>query len=378
MLESSEAAKRLGVKLSSLYVYVSRGLIDSHRSPDGRRSLFRVEDVELLASSRGGRRTRSRQATVITAVTQITDAGPAYRGMRATTLLGRHFEDVAELLWQSGHADWFALLVQPPDGLPLLDRVRFALLFSATLDPDRGGRGHAAVHSSARRAIATVVASLADGPAAGPSSDVIADQIATAMQPFGGRVALSAAVDAALCLLADHEMATSTRAARLAAGSRAGLHDAFAAGLGVLVGPLHGGAGEHVVGFLRRCSVSGVESTFEQLIAKEGRVAGFATTLYPSGDPRFAALRPFVDDVLTDAERDLVDRVLGEARRRSLPEPTVDFALGALVWSVGCNPAYATAIFATARMAGWTAHYLEELSEPPVRDRTVAAYATRS
>src|ERR1700761_2024052 len=100
MFESAEAAKRLGVKVSSLYVYVSRGLIQSHRSPDGRRSLFAVADVERLASSRGERRTGPRGAPVTTSITQITPAGPAYRGTLASLLLGRRFEEAAEVIWQ--------------------------------------------------------------------------------------------------------------------------------------------------------------------------------------------------------------------------------------------------------------------------------------
>lgn len=49
MLESAEAARRLGVKLPTLYVYVSRGLLVSHPAPDGRRSVFAAEDIEALA-----------------------------------------------------------------------------------------------------------------------------------------------------------------------------------------------------------------------------------------------------------------------------------------------------------------------------------------
>lgn len=68
MLDSEEAARRLGVKLPTLYAYVSRGLIASERSTDGRRSLFAADDVERLArraraanrSRRASRRSRPR------------------------------------------------------------------------------------------------------------------------------------------------------------------------------------------------------------------------------------------------------------------------------------------------------------------------------
>ena len=78
MLTSEEAAARLGIKVSTLYVYVSRGLLQSHRAGDGRRSLFDVEDVERMARrSRGGRSVESRMAVVATALTELRAADGA-------------------------------------------------------------------------------------------------------------------------------------------------------------------------------------------------------------------------------------------------------------------------------------------------------------
>ena len=71
-LTSEEAARRLGVKLPTIYAYVSRGILISHRSADGRRSLFDVGEVEALARrSRTGQRTEGRLATVATSVTEM-------------------------------------------------------------------------------------------------------------------------------------------------------------------------------------------------------------------------------------------------------------------------------------------------------------------
>jgi citrate synthase len=377
MFESEEAAKRLGIKVSSLYVYVSRGLIQSHRSSDGRRSLFAVEDIELLAASRGERRTGPRTASTTTSVTQITQAGPSYRGTLASSLLGRRFEEVAELIWQTEPAPWPLLTVQVPAGLTLLDRVRATLLAAARADPTRFDHGPAPVCASARCMILTVVDHLGDPPDPTAHLGSIASQIAAAMRPRGDLAALTAAVDAVLVLLADHELASSTRAVRLAASTRADLADAFLAGLGVAVGPLHGGSGDEVVSFLRRCALTGVERTVEDTLASAGSLPGFGVALYSAGDPRFSALRPFVEDVMSDTERDLFDRLLRVVVAHDLPLPAVELGLGALVWASGAEQAFATAIFSLARMAGWTAHYLEELGEPAVRFRALAAYATR-
>jgi citrate synthase len=377
-LESAEAAKRLGVKLSTLYVYVSRGLIASYPSPDGRRSLFRIDDVERLANSRTGRRGQIRQSEVITSITQITDAGPAYRGTLVTTLLGRRFTDTAELLWNADRLPWRPRSVAMPTGLSVLDRLRLVLVLAAQSDPLRHDHSRDSVLVTASNLTATVATHLSERatPIIAPAD--IASSIASAMRPKGDHAAFSAGVDAALVLLADHELAASTRAVRLAANTRADLGDALFAGLGVVLGPLHGGAGQQVVEFLTRCEEVGVDKAIEFEIRGGGTLPGFGSGAYSGVDPRFVALLPFVDDLARDAQRDLFDQVLQAASQRISHSPTIDLALGMLVWSIGCDAEFATAIFAIARMAGWTAHYLEALKEPARPLRYRAAYAAES
>src|ERR1039458_7080965 len=104
MLTSDETARRLGVKLATIYAYVSRGILVSHRSADGRRSLFDVGEVEALARrSRTGQRIEGRLATIAASVTELRPEGPVYRGVPATSLVATEpFERVADLLWQGG------------------------------------------------------------------------------------------------------------------------------------------------------------------------------------------------------------------------------------------------------------------------------------
>src|SRR3984957_17664716 len=130
MLESDEAARRLGVKVSTLYAYVSRGLLVSHPAGSGRRSLFDVDEVERLARrSRQGKAVETRMVTITTGITQLTDEGPIYRGRKATDLATSwRYEQVAEWLWAAGEdasaddggasrdADWSPLVLgRPPD-----------------------------------------------------------------------------------------------------------------------------------------------------------------------------------------------------------------------------------------------------------------------
>ena len=116
-------------------------------------------------------------------------------------------------------------------------------------------------------------------------SGSIASRIADSDARKGDLAALIAAVDAVLVLLADHELASSTRAVRLAASTRADLVDAFLAGTAVAAGPLHGGSGEAVVSFLRRCSTAGVERVIDEGTRTSGGLPGFGVAIYSAVTP---------------------------------------------------------------------------------------------
>jgi citrate synthase len=160
MLTTEEAARRLGVKVPTLYAYVSRGLLGSHPDPVRRGSLFDLDEVEALAArSRGGRQTATRLATVTTGVTQLDlRLGPIYRGRAATDLARTHtFEEVAELLWRSEDVgDWTAPDIGPCPLRPTLERMRWALVLCGATDPLRADLRPAAVARAARRAAAAL------------------------------------------------------------------------------------------------------------------------------------------------------------------------------------------------------------------------------
>jgi citrate synthase len=177
---------------------------------------------------------------------------------------------------------------------------------------------------------------------------------------------LVAAIDRALALLADHELATSTLAVRVAASVRASPAAAIVAGLGVVSGPLHGGASRAAAELFQEAATS-TAAVHRRLEAGE-RLPGFGHSVYRTGDPRFAPLLDAVRAIPVDPDRlAVVDAVIGQAGREIGHLPNVDLALGALYF-VGGLP-HDAPVFAIARIAGWTAHYVEELGERPVRFR---------
>ncbi len=389
LLTTAEAAAQLGIKRETLYAYVSRGAIGSIPAPQGRGSLFRSEDVAALAALRGlGQRSSSADLhgptlTIFSAVTTIRDGRLFYRGHDVAELVGRYpFESVAELLWTGTLPDkppqWHPtdlggpaaveLATALPDATLPADRLRVLVAAAAAGDNLRADLRPQAVHAIGRSLLAAGVELLSDGG----RGVTVAERLGN-----GWAVRRSAwveVIDAVLVLLADHELATSTMAVRVAASVRADPYHALLAGLSAMSGSLHGSAGAVVYRLLVDAAERGPERAVGDALRQEGRLPGFGHGLYPQGDPRLALL---VDRIRAAAPRGdrrlaLVDAVLDASSARIPVAPNVDYALAALAYVANWQPGRVEALFSLARMAGWLAHALEEYEAPPLRYRLTA------
>jgi citrate synthase len=179
-------------------------------------------------------------------------------------------------------------------------------------------------------------------------------------------------------LLADHELAASTLAARAAASVHADPYAVIVTGLGAMSGALHGGASLGAETLLAAARDPGdVPRVIGELLRRGEKVPGFGHPVYRAGDPRAVLLLGLVRQAAPRSARLAVaETVLAEVGRKSLPEPNVDFALATLARVAGMTGGAGEAIFAVARTAGWIAHALEAYAGPgPLRLR--AAYAGR-
>ncbi|MDQ2811311.1 MAG: hypothetical protein M3Z75_05355, partial [Actinomycetota bacterium] len=182
------------------------------------------------------------------------------------------------------------------------------------------------------------------------------------------------ALSAALVLLADHELAASTLAARVAASVRADPYAVVGTGLGAMSGALHGGASLGAETLLAAArGPDDVPRVVGELLRRGEKVPGFGHFVYRNGDPRAVLL---LDLVRLAAPRSgslaVAEAVLAEVGRKSLPAPNVDFALAALARVAGMVTGAGEAIFAVARTAGWIAHALEAYAgDGPLRPRAV-------
>jgi citrate synthase len=380
LIRSTEAADILGVSKPTLYAYVSRGRLRRTTAADGRTSLFERDEVERLSvksrrSAPGPRPTID--VEIRSDVTTMHDAALEFRGHDVVELVkGRRFEDIAELLWADAAA---GASTQPPTDTswPKADVDDLdAIAGIADLGATPIGRLAVAAHildalhrhddaaTAARRLLLVT-------PALSGSRRRTGDFALRLTSAWIGRPSpdVVAAVDTALALLADHELATSTLAVRVAASTRTSPYAAFAAGLSSIEGVLHGSASASVHRFLERCAEQGPADAVADMRAARQMIPGFGHKVYRGVDPRFV---PLVDVIrpIDPWSLALVDALVEEVGRQLPHQPNVDLALGALTWAGRLDPD--TPLFAVARIAGWAAHYDEELAEAPLRFRGVA------
>ena len=185
--------------------------------------------------------------------------------------------------------------------------------------------------------------------------------------------ALLRALSAALVLLADHELAASTLAARAAASVRADPYAVVATGLGAVGGALHGGSSLGAETLLAAArGPADVPRVVGELLRRGEKVPGFGHFVYRSGDPRAIALLDLVRRAAPkSAQLAIAEAVLAEVRQKSLPEPNIDFAIATLARVAGMIRGSGEAIFAVARTAGWIAHALEAYTTAPIRPRAI-------
>jgi citrate synthase len=412
---AAEAAEQLGIKPASLYSYVSRGVLTPRRGPDGRASLFDAAEVAVLARRGRPRRAPGGAELVIESeLTEISGDRLRFRGHDAIDLATSHsFEQVASLLWTDAFdeadgpwratgeaiaAGTAAQAALPADTYPL-ERLQVIVPAVAATDRLRLHLDRPAVMAAARSLIAAMVDCLppagegmaGEGAAGeGAVGEGAAGEDASGLGAAGdhsiaGRLApklcqrppsagLITALRAALVLLADHELAASTLAARVAASVRADPYAVVGTGLGAMSGALHGGAslGAEVL-LLSAGGPADAPRVVGELLRRGERIPGLGHFVYRAGDPRAVRLLDLIRTAAPDSDRLAVaEAVLAEASRRALPAPNIEFALAALSAVAEMIPGAGEAVFAVARTAGWLAHALEEYARAtPIRPRGV-------
>jgi len=182
---------------------------------------------------------------------------------------------------------------------------------------------------------------------------------------------LSRTLDVCLILHAEHTMNASTFAGIVTASTLADPYTVVASSIGALKGPLHGGANEEVVQMLREIGAPGnVRPYVARLLAEKRKVMGLGHRVYKVKDPRATVLQGLCEQVFREYGTSTLYEVAVEVERVSAEllagkpiHPNVDFYSGIVYDKMGIEADCFTPIFAMARVAGWLAHWFEQLRE---------------
>ncbi len=171
--------------------------------------------------------------------------------------------------------------------------------------------------------------------------------------------------DVALILHADHEFNASTFAARVTAATLSDLHSAVTSAIGALKGPLHGGANEQVMHMVEQIKEPArAETWIRKAMADKVRIMGFGHRVYRVEDPRAKHLRRLATELGQQAGNTRSVEILNTVTRVVTEDkhiyPNVDLYSGAAYATMGIPTDQFTPIFAISRVAGWSAHVLEQ------------------
>jgi citrate synthase len=410
MLTASEAAGALGVKLGTLYAYVSRGWLKSYRRRIGRQALYRRSDIEALrgvVTPERGRRGRSlpdasswvtvaqpkssepaASGVIVaeSAVSSIVEGRLAYRGYPIEEVVEHAtFEEACLLLWNGERpsADEITALRaeicdarMPPqvastlapvgdDAPPLL---RLAAVMPALAAWDR----RQAPKSRLDRA-KLIVSHLPLALARERHTGALARDGGMARRLLESVAGTSAAeweivaLNRVLVACAEHELNASTFAARVVASTGADLFASVLAALCSLSGPIHGGACDRIEELFAQITAGARIADCLDAIARENRLPpGFGHAIYPHGDPRAVLLRGHAETIARRKGRKLLEialRIEDTVWKRERLRPNLDFYLTVSTRMLGFPRGLPAAIFGVGRCSGWIAHALEQYAD---------------
>jgi len=268
------------------------------------------------------------------------------------------------------------LLEEIPDDANFMDVLRTCVSVESHFDPDveASPTDHAANVRKAERMVAQMPTFIAHHrrilqglPLVPPRQDL--DHAANFLYMVHGEApspTMREAFDVSLVLYTEHELNASTFSARVTVSTYSDIYSGVVAAIGTLKGPLHGGANEEAWKLLKRVgSPENAESWIHDALARKERIMGFGHRVYKTGDPRAAILKPYCQALARDVGDDRWERIAEPIEKALIREkhmmPNVDWPSARLYHYLGLDVEMYTPIFAMARVAGWSAHIVEQL-----------------
>jgi citrate synthase len=177
--------------------------------------------------------------------------------------------------------------------------------------------------------------------------------------------------DVCLTLHAEHTINASTFSAMVTASTLTDPYAVVASAVGTLAGPLHGGANEEVIAMLEEIgSVENVRPYLDDCLERKSKIMGFGHRVYKVKDPRATILQDLAEQLFEKFGHDKYYEIAVELERAVEEKlghkgiyPNVDYYSGLVYRKLGIPTDLFTPVFAIARVAGWLAHWKEQLAE---------------
>jgi citrate synthase len=176
-------------------------------------------------------------------------------------------------------------------------------------------------------------------------------------------------MDMAMVLHADHELNASTFAARVIAATLSDIHSAITGAIGAMKGPLHGGANEGVMRLLLTIDKEGADPVeyVRHMLAAKQKISGFGHRVYKTEDPRATHLRKMSEKLGRDSGQtkwyDMSRAIELYINADKKLNANVDFYSASTYATLGIDVDLYTPVFVISRIAGWTAHVIEQLDD---------------
>lgn len=183
-----------------------------------------------------------------------------------------------------------------------------------------------------------------------------------------------AALNVYLVLLADHGMNASTFTSRVVTSTEGDMYSAIVAAIGSLKGPKHGGANEAAMKMFREVAEApSPREWFEQEVKGKGRrIMGMGHRVYKAPDPRAAILKEHANAICGEKEKCVLLGVAEQLEELALADPyfvernlyaNVDYYSAIVLDAIGIETDMMTPLFAMSRIAGWSAHIIEQWND---------------
>ncbi len=383
-LTAEEAARELDITMATLYTYVSRGLIQSETTAQGRRERrYRIEDITRLKHRQQIRRDPNKVTdgalhwgvpVLDSALTLINDGRCFYRGRDVAELaITRSVEEVASLIWLDDVHECLALFDGEPftlsvpcatvmKMLPKLTHMEsFTALLPLAATDDLAAydmRPHQVAQTGSR--ILRSLALIAVHETETKPGETISQLLQRAWAPT--RPEAAELFNTALILCADHELTVSSFTARCTASAVSSPYAVVSAGLAALQGVKHGGNCERVEALFNEAETPDrARDTIARRVRRGEAIPGFGLVLYPAGDPRGKLLLQRTSWICPQSAGVKLGKALADAGREAVhEEPHIDFALVTLCAALDLPAGAAIALYALGRSIGWIGHAIEE------------------